>query len=85
MSERAPMLCALCLCNDERREGADAFGGGVPLCAEHAAACRERAAKPAPPRIIRSPTYEDACARSALAGAPSPLADIARPAGATLQ
>ena len=77
--------CALCLCFDEHREGADLLGGGVPLCAEHAASCRERARKPAPPQIIGSPSYEDESFRLAMAGKSMSLADVARPANVTLQ
>jgi hypothetical protein len=64
-----------CLCFDEDRPANVLNGGGVPLCWEHNAACKEQSRKTAAPRVVTlgSLTPEEAylehAARAALLGA----------------
>jgi hypothetical protein len=75
--------CALCsACLHERRDGFIPDGGGIPLCHEHAR--NPLPPLPLPPLIFG--TYEFEMTRLALAGTPTlSIADIVRPADATLQ
>lgn len=48
------MNCFLCTAIGEKNEG-EPFGGAMVLCPEHRASCKERAAKPQPPVVVRWP------------------------------